>query len=299
MRRVYSVSTCWSILTLLIACVILACAVTALDASKGFKDSTMCILTNMVDLANSNITGGNMTDVPVNLNPMVLNVASAVIDWWMYAMIAPGAAYFVILVFAVIFSCMALYSKCCPSVTSKAFIFLGWFVAGVTLAFFCVCAALGIFTQIPITEAFWIENVVLPCSTSVADSTNQFNSANASAQDCVRQYGQSNCAGSTQQLNNAAEQLTKFTLMCSCASAWLVKSEPLAAPGVVGALATLLAFFLSLGTCCTLACCFSFTAAMEKNAPKKEKDKNFTGAKDMELCEALRLSEVHTHTWRG
>jgi hypothetical protein len=186
-------------------------------------------------------------------------------------------------------------------VTSKAFIFLGWFVAVVTLAFFCVCAVLGIFTQIPMTEAFWIENVVSPCNTSVVESTNQYNSANASAQDCVRLYGESNCADATQQLNDAAEQLTKFTLLCSCASAWLYKSEPLAAPGVVGALATLLAFFLSLGTCCTLACCYSFTAAMEKNEPKKdkekekekekekvkekekEKNKNFTAAKDMEL----------------
>ena len=276
--------TCWSFLTLLSACVILACAVTALDASKGFKDATMCILTNMADLKNSNMTGGNMTNVPVKLDPTVLNVASAVIDWWMYAMIAPGAAYFVILVIAVFFSCVAaLCSKCCASVTSKAFIFLGWFVAVVTLAFFCVCAVLGIFTQIPMTEAFWIENVESPCNTSVVESTNQYNSANASAQDCVRLYGQSNCADSTQQLNDAAEQLTKFTLLCSCASAWLYKSKPLAAPGVVGALATLLAFFLSLGTCCTLACCYSFTAAMEKNEPKKDKDKNFTGAKDMEL----------------
>lgn len=66
---------CWSFLTLLSACVILACAVTALDASKGFKDVTMCILTNMADLTNSNMTGGNMTDVPVKLDPTVLNVA--------------------------------------------------------------------------------------------------------------------------------------------------------------------------------------------------------------------------------
>jgi len=75
--------TCWSFLTLLSACVILACAVTALDASKGFKDATVCILTNMADLKNSNMTGGNMTNVPVKLDPTVLNVASAVIDWWM------------------------------------------------------------------------------------------------------------------------------------------------------------------------------------------------------------------------
>jgi hypothetical protein len=224
--------TCWSFLTLLSACVILACAVTALDASKGFKDATVCILTNMADLKNSNMTGGNMTNVPVKLDPTVLNVASAVIDWWMYAMIAPGAAYFVILVIAVFFSCVALCSKCCASVTSKAFIFLGWFVAVVTLAFFCVCAVLGIFTHIPMTAAIWIENVESPCNTSVVESTHQFNLANASAQDCVRLYGQSNCADSTQQLNKAAEQLTKFTLMCSCASAWLFKSKPLAAPGV-------------------------------------------------------------------
>ncbi|KOO52915.1 hypothetical protein Ctob_010226, partial [Chrysochromulina tobinii] len=75
-----------------------AAKISTLDASKGFKDATMCILTNMVDLTNSDMTGGNMTDVPVMLDPRVLNVASAVIDWWMYAMIAPGAAYFVILV---------------------------------------------------------------------------------------------------------------------------------------------------------------------------------------------------------
>jgi len=142
---------------------------------------------------------------------------------------------------------------------SKLFIFLGWFAAIIAFTFFSICAALGLASQVSVTNELWNTYFGLPCST-IPSLTIQLNSANGSTEQCLQQAPnpQVVCADAVARLAAAAEQLTQFTLFCGCASQWLDKAESLAAPGIVGACATLFGLFFSLGLCSTLACCFSF-----------------------------------------
>jgi len=146
---------------------------------------------------------------------------------------------------------------------SKLFIFLGWFAAIIAFTFFSICAALGLASQVSVTNELWNTYFGLPCST-IPSLTIQLNSANGSTEQCLQQAPnpQVVCADAVARLAAAAEQLTQFTLFCGCASQWLDKAESLAAPGIVGACATLFGLFFSLGLCSTLACCFSFKGAV-------------------------------------
>jgi len=264
---------CWSTLTVLGACAILACAVWTLSVSNDVRDNTQCMVDSYHFLVRVPPYPLNETDIAADameaVDPDVISRVEDVLEWWVASMVSPGATYFGLLLLAALFSCMALASNsCCGPTMSKLLIFIGYFAAVASIAFFSICAASGVASQHSGASDWWHDNVVAPCDTYTADFTNQLNSANASTRDCL-QYAPNpdDCADAVDSLAYAAEQLTQFTRFCGCASQWLDKAEPLAAPGVVGALATFLGLFLSFGLCSTLACCGSFAKAMEEKEP--------------------------------
>ena len=266
---------CWIIITFIGACQILAFALQVRSASAGLHDDTICIVDSLHLLTAPPATCPvPQVDALDQISQESIKKVVMALDWGDAAMMAPGAIYVGVLLLAVFFAIIALgcTGECAPT-TSKLFIFLGWFAALVAFIFFAICAAVGSVSKFPEASGFWDATIVQPCDTSIVTFRSELNKANTTVQQCFRTSPdpQIDCAQASSLLGCAAAQMVQLNRFCGCATPFLVMTEPLAAPGLLGAAATLLGLISSLGLCCSLACCGSFTHAIKATKDTSEK----------------------------
>lgn len=259
---------CFTTLVALAAAAVLGCALWVLSASNQVKDNTYCIVDNFNELSAEAPPGINSTishEATELVDQHVIDQIDNVLDWWVTAMITPGAVFFGVLLLAALFSCQSLMCSggACPPRLSKCFIVLGLIAGVVATVYFAFCASLGVAANLSSISDAWHRNVEAPCDTMVSDFKSQLANANSTLTQCMEMAPspKKQCADAARDYAYASKQLSAFTDFCSCASEYLHDAQPLAAPGIAGSALTLLGILLSIGLCSTLACCRSYQSA--------------------------------------
>ena len=268
---------CHSVGLLIVGAAVLGGATWAALVSSSVKDDTVCIIDAYHALLNE-----EPPNQLVNLSAAhdaMLNSVSAdtieqvqnVLDWWVIMMATPGTLYFGLLLLAVACSLTALFhakknapGACCAR-TSKFWLSLSYFTVIVAVVFFGFCAAAGIGASVDSVDQAWEDNVEQPCSESQDEITQQLRDAETALHECEAHHPNAAvfCRPYRQDYEYALAQSETFDSFCACAGRWLDDAKPLAAPGILGLVASLLSLIFSVGLCSSMACCKPYKAAAE------------------------------------